>query len=227
MRASAVLTGVVSAGLIAWLSGFVSEAAIAPKALKDNAVKIEVAAPAAPAAPVAAAPAVAEPAPAVTEAAAPAAPVAEAAPAVVEASAPAPAAAAAAAASVLEMVATADVARGKTVAKACQACHTFDAGGKNGVGPNLNGVVGRKKESVAGFAYSGALVKQGGDTWTYVELNKFIAKPKAYAAATKMTFAGVKKPEDRAAVLAYLASLNNAAKPSAADIAKEKADPVK
>ncbi len=124
---------------------------------------------------------------------------------------------------ILGLIGAADVARGQTVAKACAACHSFDKGGKNGVGPNLWGVIGRKKDSVAGFAYSGELEKQGGDTWTYAELNKFLWKPKAYASGTKMNYMGVKKPDDRAAVLAYLRTLADAPAPlpSDADIAAE------
>ncbi len=125
---------------------------------------------------------------------------------------------------ILAMIATADLERGKSVAKACAACHSFDNGGKNGVGPNLYGIVGRKKDSVAGYAYSGSLEKQGGAIWTYEELNKFLWKPKAYAPGTKMTYVGIKKSEDRAAVIAYLRSYNNAALPSPAEIEKEKAD---
>lgn len=125
---------------------------------------------------------------------------------------------------ILEMVATADIERGKAVAKACAACHFFENDGKNGVGPNLHNVVGRKKDVEPGYSYSGALLTNGGDTWTYSELNKFLWKPKAYAAGTKMSFVGIKKPEDRAAVLAYLRSINNAPAPTAAEIAKDKAD---
>lgn len=125
---------------------------------------------------------------------------------------------------ILAIIATADVERGKTVAKACAACHTLDNGGKNGVGPNLYGIVGRKKDSVAGYTYSGALEKKGGDTWTYTELAHFLWKPKTYASGTKMTFAGIKKPEDRAAVIAYLRTLaaSPAALPSQAEIDADK-----
>lgn len=125
---------------------------------------------------------------------------------------------------ILELVAAADIERGKAVAKACAACHIFEDNGKNAIGPNLHNVVGRKKDTEAGYSYSGALVGQGGDTWTYGELNKFLWKPKAYAPGTKMSFVGIKKPEDRAAVIAYLRSINNAPAPTAAEIAKDKAD---
>ncbi len=125
---------------------------------------------------------------------------------------------------ILAMIAAADIERGKTVAKACAACHSFDSGGKNGVGPNLYGVLGRKKDSVAGYSYSGSLAKQGNGTWTYTELAHFLWKPKAYASGTKMTYAGIKKPEDRAAVIAYLRTLaaSPAALPSQAEIDAEK-----
>ena len=85
-------------------------------------------------------------------------------------------------------------------------------------------MIHRKKDTAAGYSYSGALVAQGGDTWTYGELNKFLWKPKAYAPGTKMSFVGIKKPEDRAAVIAYLRSLSNAPAPTAAEIEKDKAD---
>lgn len=129
---------------------------------------------------------------------------------------------------VLALIASADVERGKAVTKACAACHNFEKGGPNGVGPNLFDIVGRKKETHGGFAYSGALSAHGGDTWTYAELNKFIWKPKAYAPGTKMNYIGLKKPEDRAALLAYLRSLDGHPLPTQAEIdaeAKELAPP--
>lgn len=119
---------------------------------------------------------------------------------------------------IVSMIVAADVERGKAVAKACAACHNFEQGGPNGVGPNLFGVVGNKKQSHPGFAYSGTLDKHGGDTWTYHELNKFIWKPKAYDPDTKMNFIGIKKPEDRAAVIAYLRTLGDKPAPTAAEI---------
>lgn len=129
---------------------------------------------------------------------------------------------------VLAMIASADIEHGKAVTKACQACHNFEKGGPNAVGPNLYDVVGRKKDSHPGYDYSGALEAQGGDTWTLAEMNKFLWKPKAYASGTKMNFIGVKKPEDRAALLAYLRSLDNSPLPTQAEIdaeAKELAPP--
>lgn len=127
---------------------------------------------------------------------------------------------------ILAMLGAADIARGQKVTKACAACHNFEQNGANGVGPHLWGVVGRKKQSLGDFSYSGTLNSQGGDVWTYEELNKFLWKPKKYASGTKMSFVGIAKPEDRAAVLAYLRTLagSSAALPSAADIAKEEAD---
>ena len=122
---------------------------------------------------------------------------------------------------ILALIAAADIERGKAVTKACAACHSFDKGGPNAVGPNLYDIVGRKKDSHAGFEYSGALMSQGGDTWTMAELNKFLWKPKAYASGTKMNYIGIKKPEDRAALIAYLRSLNDHALPSQAEIDAE------
>jgi cytochrome c len=127
---------------------------------------------------------------------------------------------------ILGLIATADVAKGKQLTKVCSACHNFDKDGKNGVGPHLWGVVGRNKDAAEGFAYSGELEKQGGKVWTMAELNKFLWKPKAYAPGTKMNFMGLKKPEERAAIVAYLHSLNDSptAMPSESEIAAEAAE---
>lgn len=127
---------------------------------------------------------------------------------------------------ILAMIATADAAKGEKIAKACAACHSFNKGGAAGVGPNLYGVVGGPKDHMPGFAYSGALLEKGGNVWTYSEMNKFLWKPKAYAAGTKMSYAGLKKPEDRAALLAWLRTQADAPKalPSDAEIAAENAE---
>lgn len=114
---------------------------------------------------------------------------------------------------VLAMLATADLERGKKVSKACAACHSFDKGGANGVGPNLWGIVGASKQAVGGYAYSGVMNANGGNIWTYEELNKFLWKPKKYAPGTKMNYIGLKKPEDRAAIIAWLRTMANSQKP--------------
>jgi len=101
------------------------------------------------------------------------------------------------------LVAAADPAIGEKQAALCKACHSLDKGGAAKLGPNLWGVVGRAKGSVAGFAYSPAISSVGG-TWTYDDLDRFLENPMTFAKGTKMAFAGVKKPEQRAAIIAYL-----------------------
>jgi cytochrome c2 len=112
----------------------------------------------------------------------------------------------AAAGDLLAMIAGGDVAEGEKVSKKCKACHVFEEGGKNKLGPALWGVVGRDIASHEGFAYSGALSELDG-AWTYDRLNEFLTAPKSYVPGTKMVFAGVKKEEDRADLLAYLRTL--------------------
>ncbi len=102
---------------------------------------------------------------------------------------------------VAALVAAADVAKGETVFKKCAACHKLD--GANAVGPHLDGVVGRAVASVEGFSYSDAMVAHGGE-WTADEIFAFLASPKKDIPGTKMSFAGLPKPEDRANVIAYL-----------------------
>jgi cytochrome c len=97
----------------------------------------------------------------------------------------------------------ADVAAGQAVFAKCQSCHSLTA---NGTGPNLTGVVGRKPGTEAGFSYSPAMQAFGGKTpvWTYDQIYDFLKNPQAYVSGTKMTFVGLKKPEDRINVIAYL-----------------------
>lgn len=123
---------------------------------------------------------------------------------------------------VLALLASADVNAGIKTAKKCTACHVFDKGGKNKVGPGLWNIVNADKGAIDGYAYSAALAEMEG-AWDYQALNAFLYKPKAYLAGTKMNFAGLKKPQDRANVIAYLRSLADApvALPSDADIAAE------
>jgi cytochrome c len=91
-------------------------------------------------------------------------------------------------------------------AKKCAACHNFEQEGAAKIGPPLWGVVDRDIASIAGFAYSDALLEREGN-WTFEALNDFVANPKGFAPGTKMAFAGIKDPEDRADVLVYLRSL--------------------
>ncbi|MFN0265248.1 c-type cytochrome [Tepidamorphus sp. 3E244] len=101
------------------------------------------------------------------------------------------------------LLADASAEKGANVSKKCQACHTFDAGGANKVGPALYGVVNRPVGSHEGFNYSDAMASHGGN-WTFEELNAFLENPKQHVPGTIMSFAGLKKPNDRADILLYL-----------------------
>lgn len=109
--------------------------------------------------------------------------------------------------SIKELIANADIKKGKKTFKKCAACHTVNNGGANKIGPNLFKIVNRKKADVNGFKYSKALLEKGGK-WTYRDLNKFLTKPKDFVPGTKMAFAGLRKDKDRANVIAYLESVN-------------------
>ncbi|HWA44399.1 MAG TPA: cytochrome c family protein [Hypericibacter adhaerens] len=109
---------------------------------------------------------------------------------------------------VVGMIASADPAKGQAAAKICTTCHTFDKGAPARVGPNLYGIVGNVHAHMEGFAYSNAMKSKTGP-WDYKALAQFLRSPKDYAPGTKMTFAGIKKPEDRAAVIAYLRTLSD------------------
>ena len=103
---------------------------------------------------------------------------------------------------------TASVERGQSAAKVCIACHSFEKGGPNKQGPNLWGIVGRKRASEAGFKYSAAMQAKGGE-WTWDELNKFLTDPRGYIQGTAMTFSGFDSSHDkqRADVIDYLHTL--------------------
>lgn len=111
---------------------------------------------------------------------------------------------------VLAMIASEDPAAGEKVAKKCAACHTFEEGGKNKVGPALWNIVNRPVASVDGYNYSDAMKAhaEGGTVWSYEELEAYLTKPKEHVPGTKMVFAGLRKEGDRAALLAYLRTLS-------------------
>ncbi len=130
----------------------------------------------------------------------------------------------------------ADVAAGEQVSTKCASCHTFTAGGPDGTGPNNYGVIGRKPGSKPGFAYSTAMVEFGSKTpaWDYDHLYMFLASPSSYISGTKMSFVGLKKPEDRINLIAWLRQQSAspaaipAPKPAAAPAGDNKvADPAK
>ena len=110
-------------------------------------------------------------------------------------------------------LASADPAKGEEVFKKCTACHNTDKGGANALGPNLWGVLGEEVGKGAhGFAFSPALSGVGG-TWSWDNLSKWLTSPKKFAPGTKMTFAGLSNPQDRANVIAFLNSHSDAPKP--------------
>jgi cytochrome c len=104
-----------------------------------------------------------------------------------------------------KLLAAASIEKGESSAKKCQACHTFNKGEPNRVGPNLYGVVGRDKASVSGFNYSAAMKAKGGK-WTIEELNTYLQNPRGVVPGTTMTFAGVPRGSERADIITFLNS---------------------
>ncbi len=100
------------------------------------------------------------------------------------------------------------VARGERASSQCKSCHTFEAGGNNGTGPNLHDVFGRAIGAHSGFTYSDGMTAMNA-AWDYMHLNDFLKSPGAYIPGTRMTtFAGVRNDRDRVALIAYLRSLS-------------------
>jgi cytochrome c len=163
METNKLLAAILTAGIIAYLAGFIAHTLTTTEPLKQDAYQI-----------------------AVTESDATA--TASAAPATAE--------------PIKDLLPTADVAQGEKVSKVCASCHSF-AKGENRVGPSLAGIVGRAHASAAGYAYSDALKGKPG-SWDVDGLNEFLFKPSAYVPGTKMSFAGLKKAEDRAALIKWL-----------------------
>ena len=109
------------------------------------------------------------------------------------------------------LLASADATRGQAAVRKCQSCHNFGEGEPSKQGPHLYDVVGRPEGGVADFAYSEGMKAHNaaGEIWTYENLDAFITAPKAYVEGTKMNFSGVKSPEERADILAYLQTLSH------------------
>ena len=105
-----------------------------------------------------------------------------------------------------------DAAAGKTSFNKCMACHNADKGGANQLGPNLWAVIGEPVGQGKGFAFSDALAKKGG-SWNWDNLSQWLTSPRAFAPGTKMTFAGLSNPQDRANVIAFLNQHSDAPKP--------------
>ena len=110
--------------------------------------------------------------------------------------------------SVTPALAAGDAAKGEAIFKRCSACHAVGEGAKNKVGPELNGIVGRKVAAAPGFNYSPAFKAKAAEGWSWDEthLTEYLADPKDYVPGTKMAFPGLKKPDEIADVIAYLES---------------------
>jgi cytochrome c len=111
------------------------------------------------------------------------------------------------------LLAAATPEQGAAISSKCKSCHTFDKGGHDATGPNLYGVLGRVAGTHGGYAYTAAM-KGFGKTWDYDTLNTYLNNPRGVVPGTAMSFAGLKKPEERAAMIIYLRSLHDGAPPA-------------
>ena len=113
---------------------------------------------------------------------------------------------------IMDLFASTNAAEGAKIFKKCAACHSITEGGANKIGPALWGVLGRPAASVPGYKYSKAMAAHG-KNWSFEEMNGFLTKPKDWIKGTKMSFAGLKKAEDRAAVILYMNENTNSPLP--------------
>jgi cytochrome c len=104
-----------------------------------------------------------------------------------------------------QLLAMGNLAHGEKVFKKCSACHMLAVDGKNMIGPNLWGVIGRQAGLIKDYKYSKAMIAYGKE-WTFEEMNAYLIKPQAYVKGTKMAFAGLRKEKDRASVILYMNS---------------------
>ena len=111
-----------------------------------------------------------------------------------------------------QLLALGDMAHGEKIFKKCSACHMIASDGKNMIGPNLWGVIGRTAGSVSDYKYSKAMTAYA-KQWNFEEMNGYLIKPQAYIKGTKMAFAGLRKEKDRASVILYLNSKSSNPKP--------------
>ncbi|MES2905540.1 MAG: cytochrome c family protein [Pseudomonadota bacterium] len=115
---------------------------------------------------------------------------------------------------VASLMASADAAKGEQLFRACAACHTIDKGGPNRVGPNLYGVLGGPKTHQKDFNYSKAMQEAATKgPWDYDAIYHFVKKPTGYVPGTAMAYAGLKKPKDRADLIAYLRAQSDSPAP--------------
>ena len=104
---------------------------------------------------------------------------------------------------IMALFASVSASEGEKVFKKCAACHSIAQGGGNKIGPALWGVLGRKAGSISGYKYSKAMVAYG-KPWSFEEMDRFLTKPKEWVKGTKMSFAGLKNPKERAAIILYM-----------------------
>ncbi|MDH4021712.1 MAG: cytochrome c family protein [Gammaproteobacteria bacterium] len=127
-----------------------------------------------------------------------------------DSSSPAAPAADAAPVDIQALLAAADPEKGKVLFLQCRACHSLEAGGANKVGPNLHGIFGRKAGLTPGFSYSD-VVAQSDIIWSAETLNSWLERPGEFLPGNRMVFVGIRKPEDRASLIAYLKQETGAA----------------